>query len=252
MHWWHYQDGRYIQRATPLEALSRVLYADGFFTTARLNAGCIWLKTHHNDRLKHTAAALGFDPVDEDALSYGALEGFGSGILKLVVVRKTQEVLGYGALDGAHHVLAHFTPCDWSNASYTLLGTSVYCTSSRRACILKTQLTPSSLSAYKTLARTQNVLARCELIQSGYEEGILLDETGLVASATMGNVCYRLGNVWHTPSIKTGAIAGVCRAHLLAHGVKIQDIDAKGLMQADAVYVVNAVRGLMPILEIEG
>jgi para-aminobenzoate synthetase/4-amino-4-deoxychorismate lyase len=84
---------------------------------------------------------------------------------------------------------------------------------------------------------------------AGFDEAILLDRDGQVVEGTRTTVWVARGGQLLTPPRAAGGLPGVHRAHLLATRpdaaeAPLTDADLFG---ADAVYVGNAVRGLVPV-----
>ena len=79
----------------------------------------------------------------------------------------------------------------------------------------------------KSLNYLNNVMAKVEAIQAGAEEGIMLNERGLVAECTGDNVFVVRNGAITTPPISAGALDGITR------GVVFQIAEELGIpMQA--------------------
>ncbi|MCB9135731.1 MAG: aminodeoxychorismate synthase component I [Anaerolineales bacterium] len=78
----------------------------------------------------------------------------------------------------------------------------------------------------------------------GYEEVLLWNERGEVTEFTASNVVVRLEGAWFTPPVTCGLLGGTLRGELLAQGtVTERVIPREQVMGAEAVWVVNSVRG---------
>ena len=79
------------------------------------------------------------------------------------------------------------------------------------------------------------------------EDVLLVNEDGLVTESTIANVVFRFGDRWVTPPVGDGLLPGVMRAHLLAEGSLVEEsVPVERAVEADAVAVVNSVRGWRP------
>ena len=76
------------------------------------------------------------------------------------------------------------------------------------------------------------------------DEVVLWNMRGEVTESCRANLVLRFGSKWQTPALHCGLLAGTYRAALLDRS-RIQEavLPASALTEADAVYLVNAVRG---------
>ncbi|CAN5377691.1 aminodeoxychorismate synthase component I [soil metagenome] len=76
------------------------------------------------------------------------------------------------------------------------------------------------------------------------DDVVLTNERGEVTESTVGNVIAGIGRELLTPPISAGLLPGVLRAALLEAGeVREQSLRPEDLRRADAVWIVNSVRG---------
>ncbi|HEY4556239.1 MAG TPA: aminotransferase class IV, partial [Lysobacter sp.] len=96
--------------------------------------------------------------------------------------------------------------------------------------------------------RLEQVLARAEWRDPDIHEGLLLDRDGHVVSATAANLFVLHAGRWLTPDLGECGVAGVCRAWAAASlGAGVARILPADVERADAVFVCNAVRGILPV-----
>nr|MBA3487537.1 aminotransferase class IV [Lysobacter sp.] len=70
---------------------------------------------------------------------------------------------------------------------------------------------------------------------------------GDVVCATSANLFVLHGNRWRTPPVDRCGIAGICRQWLLGVlEVEQSRLDEQDIRDADAVFLCNAVRGILP------
>mgnify|MGYP001579621303 FL=1 len=83
----------------------------------------------------------------------------------------------------------------------------------------------------------------------GAPDVLLVNEVGQVTETTIGNVVLDLDGDLVTPPVSCGLLPGTFRAQLLADGtVTERPVDRRDLDRADAVWMVNSVRGWVSII----
>lgn len=220
-----------------------VAYGDGLFETMRVHAGTIpWWDAHWR-RLAAGAQRLRMplpDPSRARAEAATLFEGAGDGVLKLIVSRAAGS-RGYSPSARGEPV--------WMIARFPLPerpagGLRV------RWCETRMSLQPA-LAGFKHCNRLEQVLARAECDDAGMDEGLMLDIEGSVVGATSANLFVLGTDGWLTPPVDRCGVAGVCRAHLFvaldARQVPLSVADVEG---ADAVFLCNAVRGILPLAQL--
>ena len=79
---------------------------------------------------------------------------------------------------------------------------------------------------------------------SDVDDVILWNERGEVTEASSSNIVVQMGSDWLTPPVESGLLAGTFRRWLLSNGrLREQTITIDQLKQADAIYLINSVRG---------
>lgn len=188
-------------------------YGDGFFTTMGVIDGqVLWLDYHHQRLVSHSKALhIELDSHSLLATLQTYAKQLQQGMLKLIVMRSTQDIRGYG-----------YTPsesgsaCDiWLKCSAMTVATaeplclpdgrSIPIQPSSAAICLSSQLSclPLPLAGLKSLNRLDNVLASGELqgikaqisksnTEQSIGEGLLRDMSGQWVEGTMSNVFYQL------------------------------------------------------------
>jgi len=235
-------DGERRVDAWPADSRA-VAYGDGLFETMRVHAGAIpWWDAHWR-RLAAGAQRLRMplpDPSRARAEAATLFEDGGDGVLKLLVSRAAGS-RGYSP--STHRDSA------WMIARFPLPeGTAGGLRA--RWCETRMSLQPA-LAGFKHCNRLEQILARAECDDAGVDEGLMLDVEGTVVGATSANL-FALGtDGWLTPKVDRCGVAGVCRAHLLvaldARQVRLSVADVEG---ADAVFLSNAVRGILPLAQL--
>lgn len=79
------------------------------------------------------------------------------------------------------------------------------------------------------------------------DDVILWNRRGELTETTRANLILALDGKMVTPAASSGLLPGTFRAELLAHGnVQEAVLPVEALTQADAVYLINSVRGIVP------
>lgn len=115
-----------------------------------------------------------------------------------------------------------------------------------------TRLAGGAQAAHKTTAYLDNILARRQALRAGFDEAVLLNQHGRIASAAAGTFYIQNGKQLITPPLSEGALPGILRAALLAHkhigGLDICEglIDRDMAEKADALFISNSVMEILP------
>jgi branched-subunit amino acid aminotransferase/4-amino-4-deoxychorismate lyase len=110
--------------------------------------------------------------------------------------------------------------------------------------------THSPLAGLKTTNYLEHVMAWEEARGRDFDEGVVLNERGEVASATMANLFWVRQGTVHTPALATGALAGTTRARVieLAEGMAVPVVegvqDLRALADADEIFLTSAGLGV--------
>ncbi|NEW09566.1 aminodeoxychorismate lyase [Paenibacillus sp. SYP-B3998] len=116
--------------------------------------------------------------------------------------------------------------------------------------------TPEGLYRFKSFHYMNNILAKRELQKYEWAagaEGLMLTDDGFVAEGIVSNLFFVKGAVCHTPSLDTGILPGITRAHVLriaqANEIPTQDglYTWEDLLAADEVFLVNSIQEIVPI-----
>jgi len=229
-------------------------YGDGLFETLAVKAGRIPLLDYHLQRLHAGCRRLQLHAPPEDSLRTELLSAAAThtaAVLKLIVTR-ADAGSGYSfqrSQNNTRILMRHpwpVYPSAWADGGVHLK-------------ICDTHLGHNAqLAGLKHLNRLEQVLARAEWSEADQvQEGLMLDEEGSVIEGTMTNVFAWLPHgVLATPSLKLCGVAGVMRRHLLARAeqagvaLRIATLALAELMQAQEIFVCNAVIGVWPVTAI--
>lgn len=102
-----------------------------------------------------------------------------------------------------------------------------------------------------------SVLAKIEAHKAGYEEGILLDDRGMVCEGTGENLFVIRNGRIATPGWSSDILGGVTRASAiliaedLGYPVEVRDVARGELYMADEIFMTGTAAELTPIREID-
>lgn len=241
-------------------------YGDGLFETMRAHRGDVPWWPAHWARLVAGAARLRLPLPDESrvrAEAVALLDGT-EGVLKLLVTRGSGG-RGYAPPTAAvpTWLLSRHPPPSTPREGLVL-----------RWCDTRLAIQPL-LAGLKHCNRLEQVMARAEWLpaQGGWatpsrqasdrvappdgplpaetpvaDDGLMRSTEGDVICATSANVFILHRGRWLTPAVDRCGIAGVCRRWVMATidateaRLEVADVEA-----ADAVFLCNAVRGILPV-----
>ena len=216
-------------------------YGDGVFETLRIHAGrTVWWDAHWQ-RLARGAAVLGIAVPEPEAVRAACaplLAQPSDGVLKLLLTRGAGG-RGYAPPESTQPMLLvsrHALPLPWPAAGGRVRWAS-----------LRLGIQPA-LAGIKHCNRLEQILARRECSGPDIHEAVLCDALGAPTSACAGNLFVLRDGAWLTPLIDRAGVAGICRQWLLTQGMaREQRLRVADVEQADAIFLCNAVRGILPV-----
>lgn len=237
-------DARVFLGARRVDALSPYdrghAYGDGLFETLRAHRGELPWWDAHWARLARGAQRLRLplpDPAQVRSQAAQLLEGLDA-VLKLILTRG-EGGRGYAPSAQAEPV--------WTISRHPLPPAPRAGGLNLRWCDLRLSEQPA-LAGLKHCNRLEQVLARAEWDDPAIDEGLLRDASDEVVCATAANVFVLQAGVWLTPLVDRSGVAGVCRQTVMELAeVRVQRLNADDVLRADAVFLCNAVRGILPV-----
>lgn len=208
-----YLDGRLVDEADAKISVfdHGLLYGDGIFEGIRFYNRRIFRLDQHIERLYDSAKAILLTiPISKeemiqatrDTCAANALE---NGYIRLVITRGTgpMGLSPYKCPKATVFIIA---------ASISLYPDSAYETGLTMATVATRRPRHDILSPLvKSLNYLNNVMAKVEAIQAGAEEGLMLNDQGLVAECTGDNVFVIRHGAITTPPLSAGALDGITR-----------------------------------------
>ena len=113
------------------------------------------------------------------------------------------------------------------------------------------------LAGLKTLNRLEQVLLKDELDSRGIAEAVVLDWQGNVVEAVTANLFWRKNNRFFTPDFQQSGVCGVMRAFVIQqladwqYVVESVSSELDILLDADEVWMTNALMGIVPVTGIK-
>lgn len=219
-------------------------YGDGVFETLRVHRGQpVWWREHW-ERMLLGAQVLGL-PVPDQMLVRRECEnlllGSEDAVLKIILTRGSAG-RGYGApANATPTVILSSHPLPAPELKPVTL----------RWCQTTLAVQPL-LAGIKHLNRLEQVLARAEWSDPEIFDGIVCDSEDRVVSATSANLFALIGGRWLTPRVLRCGVAGTVRAWVLANvaGAAEAELSAAEVSRADALFLCNALRGILAVRQL--
>jgi 4-amino-4-deoxychorismate lyase len=229
-------------------------YGDGLFETIAVIDTNPLAWQRHMARLERGEKVLGFPQSDKEQLHAEASKlcsEIQSGVLKIILTRGSG---GRGYRPPEHSQPRRILSLhDWPDYPDHWYSQGI------RVRLCETRWGRNSrLAGLKHLNRLDQVLARQEWGAPEIAEGLMLDEEGVVISATQSNLFALADGVLLTPDLSHSGIAGVMRemvieaAGQLGIAVSITSINLAELKQAESLFLTNSIMGVCPVNELDG
>ena len=240
--------------ATTVSAQDRGLtLGDGLFTTLYLKNHQPTLWSYHVARLREGCARLKLPLPDFDLLYEQCSQlatDYDEACGKIIITRGAGG-RGYspqGCDTPTVIVSAHSYPIHYHD--WQLGGICLEVAEQRLGC-------QPMLAGLKTLNRLEQVLLKNELDERGIPEAIVLDWQEHVVEAVTANLFWRKGEQIFTPDLKLAGVCGVMRAfviqQLTSWQYKVTPVSTglSALLDADEVWITNALMGVVPVTGIK-
>jgi len=239
----YHNDGIFaVSDAKVAATLAGVLYGWGLFTTLRIYQGRVFAFEQHWERLLKSAekarVPLG---VDAAAMKRALVE----------IVAANQVTQGRARI-----TILKGEAGAWRGASTREADVMIFTASdtARQPSPVTLTLSPyrllasGPLTGIKRTAMIENLLAYDEARSRNFDEAVMLNERGEMVGATAANLFWAQGDELFTPSLATGAIAGVTRRFVndLAAQSKLHVVEGsftiQRLLDAREVFLTSTTR----------
>lgn len=219
---------------------------DGVFETTKVVAGRPFALTRHLERLGRSAAVMGL-PVPEPDVVRAAVEqvvaqlGHELGRVRITMTAGDAP-LGSGRGDGEPTLVVAASPmAPWPATEAVVLVPWV-------------RNERSAVAGVKTTAYAENVVALAHAKATGAGEALFANTTGELCEGTGTNVFVVHDGVVRTPPLRSGCLAGVTRALVLAWCPEVREerITPADLESAEEIFLTSATRDVQGVHAIDG
>ena len=224
----------------------------GIFSTLRVAQGVLFAYHRHYARMQRDAERMRvpFDlsPSDFQSQLHSLLDSNSAydATLRVAVVRNRGGIF-------AGPKITHETDLIAFTADLQSWGTGVKLTY-----VPHGRYGASPFAGRKITSWAENLTWYEDAHQRGFDEVVLLNETGQVSECTSANIFAVYGDHVYTPPLETsGCLPGVTRALLLEEirvpGITIaeRELSPSDLEAADQVFITSTTRDLLPVFEVD-
>ena len=225
-------------------------YGDGLFETMLVKTGGIRLKHFHFERLISGMRLLRFevppyftpDHLERQILELCAINAGSDPVRARMIVFRGEGNLS-GPVDPTPHYIIQTGPLPAASKGWNENGLVIDIFPDGRK-------SADGLSGLKSNNYLLYAMASIYSRELGFEDFILLYSNGRFSDSTIANLFYTKGDTIYTPPLSEGGVAGVMRRYLLeslpgaGYTVHEQPAAADDLLQADEVFLTNALKGI--------
>jgi branched-chain amino acid aminotransferase len=235
---------------TDLHAAQRAIYyGDGLFESIRIINGQAPLLKWHIDRLLRGLHQIGFDVPAHWSEDFFNVE------ISKIAPPNARVRLTVWRSSGGFYLPQNHTP-QWLITT-TPLATDgwVWPDESVRIDIAEgIRLAADDFSPLKTFNAPRYVAAARQAQGRALTDLLLLNTHDRVCEGTNSNIFWFADQYWHTVPLSEGCVAGVFRHWLLDQFDYIREVPLtlKVLEQAEAIFLTNAIKGIIPVHEYKG
>ncbi|NIM06829.1 MAG: branched-chain-amino-acid transaminase [Armatimonadetes bacterium] len=235
------------------------LYGDGVFEGIRVYNGRVFKLDEHLQRLYRGAKAIMLkvpqtpEQLKQTVLGCVSRSGLRDPYIRLVISRGKGD-LGLDpnkCSDGAGLIIIV--------DKIALYPRSIYEEGLRMITVMtRRNLHTATNPAIKSLNYLNNIIARLEVSQAGYMEGLMLNQEGYAAEATGDNIfIYRDGRLI-TPPVNVGILQGITRdvvidlARQMGLETREERFTLYDIYTADECFLTGTAAEIVPVVELDG
>jgi branched-chain amino acid aminotransferase len=219
---------------------------DGVFETVKIVDGQPFAVTKHLDRLTGSAAGMGLAEPDHGLIREG-----------IAAVTAVEPQMPFGRLRITYTAGPSPLSSVRGEASPTVVVASQPI--ARPAPTSAVVTVPwvrnerGAVSGLKTTSYAENVRALAYATEHGGTEAIFANTVGNLCEGTGSNIFCVYDGELVTPTLESGALAGVTRALVLAwFGAVERDVPLARLAEADEVFLTSTTRDVQAVLKVDG
>jgi branched-chain amino acid aminotransferase len=222
------------------------VYGDLLFESIKVSGGMPQFLTLHYNRLMQSAQILKFETdlsietfeqIVNDTITQSSLK---EARVRFVMHRNAEGF--YTPSNNQTLIFTEIFPLVFASNNILTLG--VY-TDNYKPC--------TELSSIKSGNALLCVMAGIFANENGFDDSLILNEHGCVCEATSSNIFMVKNEKVYTPALTEGCVAGVMRHHILEQlrnaDYEVQEtmVTLEQLLDADAIFLTNAIRGVMHV-----
>ena len=255
-----YLDGKFVDREKALVSVfdHGLLYGDGVFEGIRSYNKRVFKLHEHIQRLYESAHTIMLRlPMSHDALADVVKQTIKINRLKDAYVRLVV-TRGVGDLGLDPRKCARPTVFVIAD-KIKLYPESLYEKGLSIITVATQRNVPEALNPQiKSLNYLNNILAKIEAINAGYEEALMLSSSGYVTECTGENVFLVKGKQLLTPPPYIGVLRGITRQTVMdlgeSAGLTVREdlLTRHDLFNADEVFLTGTAAEIVPVVKIDG
>ncbi len=230
---------------------SAMLYGRGVFTTIAIYNSQPFLWSKHWQRLTNHAQRLNIDHTGCNE------KNVGEALQRLMAVNQVKDGRARVILLARHGRDLWKTRVPGTKKTDLLIMTGDMQKISQQGLSLAVSPyrsnTSSPLTGVKSLNYLEHVLSWEEAQSRDFDEAVVLNERGEIVSATTANLFWAKNGTLHTPSLSTGALAGITRECVIEiankHFIPLLEgvYEMTDLTEADEIFLTSASLGVAPV-----
>ena len=235
-----------------------LLYGDGVFEGIRFYNGRIFKFDEHIDRLDESARhiilklPMSMDEIKQETIKTIKASGMENGYIRLIVTR------GIGTLGISPYTCAKAQLIIIIDV-ISLYPEKLYKTGMEIITVPTQRNMSEAVSPrVKSLNYLNNVLAKIEAVNSGFEEAIMLNKYGFVAECTGDNIFIIKNKTVITPPAYMGALEGITRntvmeiATEMGISVKQRVMSRHDVFSSDECFLTGTAAEVIPVTKVDG
>jgi 4-amino-4-deoxychorismate lyase len=238
-------NGDRLRDTLPLRTL---FYGEGVFETFRFRYGMPVFFDRHIERMWKGAELLRIPFPEESSIADAVLSSVSDSVLKDLYVKI--------CLVSGGNLLFHEN-ADNTSIITVLKELSVETMPAKASICSFRRNSESPLLSVKSLNYLENILARREAMDSGFDEALFLNERDEIAEGSASNIFWVNEGTLFTPSLDCGVLPGIIRGALIERasnmGLRVEEgrFMITDLTQSDFAFFTNSLTGLREIAEVD-
>ena len=237
-------NGQIIKEEDAKISVSDLSYQFGYglFETIKCDQGTPIFFESHYKRFTHSAKEIGMAfPVEQEEVKKWIKEVLSANKLtqarvKIIISKRLEEKF---------NVFIMTSPLEKLPASYSLLSYTL------------SRDTKSVSFRHKTTSRADSYVAYKKALEEGFNDALYINEKNELIECTRANIFLVMEDKIITPLLESGILSGVTRSKIIEIAksenitVEEKNVHSLYLNKAKAVFITNAILGLMPVLRIK-